>query len=82
MTDMIRADLVHSPRRDTIIAQHMLERRLPHLSQAVEVQITRTLSSSAMGHGLWIEKVIGVIDRSCIQALGPMKLPEAYTTAY
>lgn len=69
-----RIDLLSSPKRDGIIVEHTVERRLSHLSKDVKRLVTETLSCLAQGSAMWTKMIVELIEVRGIRALGPMRL--------
>lgn len=69
-----RIDLGSDARRDSVIVEHTVERRLSYLSKDVKTLVTEELSRLAQGSAIWTKMIIELIEVRGIRALGPMRL--------
>ncbi|KAI6778961.1 Vegetative incompatibility protein HET-E-like protein [Emericellopsis cladophorae] len=60
-------------RRDAIIVEHMVTRRLSYLSTEVKALVIETLSSLAQGSAIWVKMVVDLIQLRRITALESMR---------
>jgi hypothetical protein len=61
-------------KRDGIIVEKSVERRLSYLSKDVKTLVIERLSRLAQGSAIWTKMVIELIEVRGIRALGPMRL--------
>ncbi len=69
-----RIDLGSNAKRDGLIVEHTVERRLPYLSRVVKALIIEKLSILAEGSAIWTKMIVELIEVRGIRALGPMRL--------
>jgi len=69
-----RIDLVSNAKRDGVIVEHTVERRLLYLSKDVKTLVIEKLSSLAQGSAIWTKMIVELIEIRGIRALGPMRL--------
>ncbi|KAF1344930.1 hypothetical protein BDV97DRAFT_379781 [Delphinella strobiligena] len=74
LTGTARIDLVSDDKRDRIIVEHTVERRLSYLTKDVRAFVIEKLSLGAQGSAIWTKMLTELIEIRGIRALGPMQL--------
>ncbi len=74
LDETARIDLVSDAKRDGVIVEYTVERRLLYLSKDVKALVTEKLSRLAQGSAIWTKMIIELIEVRGIRALGPMRL--------
>lgn len=71
--DTAKIELRADTRRDCIIADKIMERRLPYLSADVKALVINKLSLSAQGSAIWTKTIIDILEIRKIMAFNPMQ---------
>lgn len=74
LDETTRIDLVSDAKRDDVIVEYTVERRLLYLSKNVKALVIEKLSRLAQGSAIWTKMIIELIEVCEIKALGPMRL--------
>lgn len=74
LDETTRIDLVSDAKRDGVIVEYTVERRLLYLSKNVKALVIEKLSRLAQGSAIWTKMIIELIEVREIKALGLMRL--------
>ena len=73
LNELATIALASDAKRDRVIVEHTVEKKLPFLSKDVRALVVQTLSSLAQGSGIWTRMTIELIEIRKIRALAPMQ---------
>ncbi|KAG9231371.1 hypothetical protein BJ875DRAFT_506721 [Amylocarpus encephaloides] len=87
--EIAKIDMGSDTKRDRVIVEKTVERKLFNLSKDVRALVTETLSHLAQGSAIWTKMIVELIEVRRIRALGPMRdfleeipLPEQLSELY